>query len=101
MTAEDFEYLEKLGIPTDTVVHIGSLDELSQLVHILAFEHYSANSFHDEIEQQYIKILKDTDFKACESDRTEKPRFVKAAQREKLPYDTAQKRDIYIPRADG
>ena len=57
MTAEDFEYLEKLGIPTDTVVHIGSLDELSQLVHILAFEHYSANSFHDEIEQQYIKIL--------------------------------------------
>ena len=101
MTAEDFEYLEKLGISTDTVVHIGSLDELSQLVHILAFEHYSANSFHDEIEQQYIKILKDTDFKACESDRTEKPRFVKAAQREKLPYDTAQKRDIYIPRADG
>ena len=47
MTAEDFEYLEKLGIPTDPVVHIGSLDELSQIVHIHAFEHYSADSFHD------------------------------------------------------
>ena len=57
MTDEDFNYLKGLGIPFDTVVYIGSIDELSQLVHILAFEHYSADRFHSEIEQEYIRLL--------------------------------------------
>ena len=37
----DKEYVEKLGIPMDIPVYLGDIDELSHLVHILVYEHYS------------------------------------------------------------
>ncbi|MGN0623868.1 MAG: AraC family transcriptional regulator [Oscillospiraceae bacterium] len=48
---------EKLGIPVDRIVHLGNIEELSQIMHILTFEHYSAEAFHEEVEQHYLEIL--------------------------------------------
>lgn len=53
----DIERFDRLEIPVNTVVHLGNMEELSQIMHILAYEHYSAEAFHTEIEEQYINIL--------------------------------------------
>lgn len=57
MKPEDEELFAKLEIPVDTVVHLGNIEELSRIVHILTYEHYSAGFFHNEIEERYIEIL--------------------------------------------
>lgn len=57
MNSEDEEKLAELGIPIDTVVYLGNIEELSRIVHILTYEHYSASFFHSEIEERYIEIL--------------------------------------------
>ncbi|MBQ8513789.1 MAG: AraC family transcriptional regulator [Ruminococcus sp.] len=53
----DLTRLTELGIPLDEVVYLGRLDELSRLVHILAFEHYSHDPLQEEIEAHYTEIL--------------------------------------------
>lgn len=53
----DKEYVEKLGIPMDIPVYLGDIDELSHLVHILVYEHYSGAVNSEEIEKKYIDIL--------------------------------------------
>lgn len=57
LTAEDVEKLRALGIPFNEVMYLGNIEELSQIMHIMAYEHYSAELHHEEIEQQYIEIL--------------------------------------------
>lgn len=57
MDADDRAKIEKLGIPFNTIVYIGEIEELSKIMHILAFEHYSAEKHHNEIEQCYIELL--------------------------------------------
>lgn len=53
----DKDYVEKLGIPMDIPVYLGDIDELSHLVHILVYEHYSGAVNSDEIEKKYIDVL--------------------------------------------
>ena len=53
----DKEYVEKLGIPMDIPVYLGDIDELSHLVHILVYEHYSGAVNSEEIEKKYIDVL--------------------------------------------
>lgn len=53
----DNSFVERLGIPMDVPVQLGELDELSHLVHILVFEHYSGAIHSEEIEQRYIEVL--------------------------------------------
>lgn len=53
----DLKRFEELGIPENTVIHLGNIEELSHIMHILAYEHYAADSFHEEIERHYIEIL--------------------------------------------
>ena len=53
----DKEYVEKLGIPMDIPVYLGDMDELSHLVHILVYEHYSGAVNSEEIEKKYIDVL--------------------------------------------
>ena len=48
---------EELGIPFDTVLPIGNPDEFSQLIHLMTYEHYSAEGFHEEAEQHYLRLL--------------------------------------------
>lgn len=50
-------HFAELGIPVDKVIHMERLEELSRLVHILAFEHYSADPHQEEIQAHYIEIL--------------------------------------------
>lgn len=57
MNTEDEEMLARLDIPVDTVVHLGNIEELSRIIHILTYEHYSASYFHTEIEERYTEIL--------------------------------------------
>lgn len=47
----DKEYVEKLGIPMNIPVYLGDIDELSHLVHILVYEHYSGAVNSEEIEK--------------------------------------------------
>ncbi len=53
----DYELFKRLGITLNTIIHLGDLTELSKIIHILAYEHYSAEPLHDEIERKYIDIL--------------------------------------------
>lgn len=56
-TTELSEKLRELNIPTDEIIHLGNSDELSQIVHFMTYEHYSAEPGHDEIELMYFEIL--------------------------------------------
>ena len=47
----------ELGIPLNTPVYLGDTEGLSQIIHILAYEHYSAEKFSSEIEEHYMEIL--------------------------------------------
>lgn len=51
------EYFESLSIPVDKIIHLGNIDELSQIVHIMTYEHYSVDVHHKEIEDLYTHIL--------------------------------------------
>lgn len=53
----DFVNLRKLKIPLNETMYIGNAEELSQIIHIMAYEHYSTELFHEEIERHYIDIL--------------------------------------------
>ncbi len=53
----DIEKMHSLKIPFDSVVHLGNSDELSQIMHILAYEHYSAEKYSAEIERSYTDIF--------------------------------------------
>lgn len=57
MDSIDFEMFAKLGIPVNEPVYLGNIEELSQIVHILAYEHYSAEANHEEIEKRYLEIF--------------------------------------------
>ncbi len=53
----DEEYVSSLDIPIDEPVYLGNTEELSQIIHVLCYEHYTASDFHEEIEDRYIAIL--------------------------------------------
>ncbi len=57
LNADGKERFSQLEIPFDEIVHVGRLDELSRLIHILAYEHYSALPHQEEIEHHYTEIL--------------------------------------------
>ena len=53
----DRKYFEKLGIPVNEPVYLGDIEELSAIIHILSYEHYSASGYSLEIEKHYIEIF--------------------------------------------
>lgn len=53
----DVERFKSLNIPINQIVKLGDIDELSRLVHILAYEHYSANEYSRDIERHYTEIM--------------------------------------------
>ena len=44
-------------IPIDELVYLGNTTEVSQIMHILTYEHYSAGEYREEIEAHYLHIL--------------------------------------------
>lgn len=51
------EYFSNLEIPINEIVHLGNIDELSQIIHIMTYEHYSVDVHHKEIEDLYAEIF--------------------------------------------
>lgn len=54
---EDMKRIEQMGIPLNKIVWLGNIDELSQLIHMMSYEHYSAEGYHTEIEHKYLDIF--------------------------------------------
>lgn len=53
----DKERFHDLGIPSDKIVYLGNMEELSQLIHFISYEHYSEEEGHEEIERHYTEIF--------------------------------------------
>lgn len=51
------EYFKSLDIPINEIVYLGNIEELSQIMHIMTYEHYSVDRHHKEIEDLYTEIL--------------------------------------------
>lgn len=54
---DDEEKLGELGVPRDRPVVMKNFSELSQLMHIMTCEHYSAECFHEQLEAKYLEIF--------------------------------------------
>jgi AraC family transcriptional regulator of arabinose operon len=57
MDEADEQRLTRNGIPFDCPARLESIDELSHIVHLIAFEHFSSDLFHREIRDGYTEIL--------------------------------------------
>ncbi len=57
MEDESEDRFAQLGIPVNKIVALGNIDQLSQTVKHIAFEHYSSEENHELIEQHYFEIL--------------------------------------------
>ena len=53
----DVSHFGELSIPINEPVYLGDAEAVSHIVHILAYEHYSAEPCHLEIEEHYTEIL--------------------------------------------
>lgn len=53
----DEELLRGLEIPINEPVYLGNMDELSQLMHIMTYEHYSVSELREQIVQKYLEIF--------------------------------------------
>ncbi|MBQ9208256.1 MAG: helix-turn-helix transcriptional regulator [Oscillospiraceae bacterium] len=53
----DRDFVLSLDIPFDTPVYIGESEELSEIIHILAYEHYSGQEHRERIEEDYLRIF--------------------------------------------
>ena len=53
----DLKMFEKLGIPINEPVCLGDIEELSELIHILSYEHYSCMEYSSEVEKRYFEIF--------------------------------------------
>lgn len=54
---ETVQHFYDLEIPLNEPVYLGDTEAVSNIVHILAFEHYCGEPFHNEIEEHYTDIL--------------------------------------------
>lgn len=57
ISGQDKKLLSDNSITPDHIYYLGDIEEISQIWHILAFEHYSAGLFHEEIENHYTDLL--------------------------------------------
>ncbi|MBD5116653.1 MAG: helix-turn-helix transcriptional regulator [Ruminococcaceae bacterium] len=55
--AGDKEYLSELDIPTDKIIFLGNINELSQLIRFIAFEHYSPDEERVIIERHLVEVF--------------------------------------------
>ncbi|MBP1561464.1 MAG: helix-turn-helix domain-containing protein [Oscillospiraceae bacterium] len=53
----DVKHFGELGIPINEPVYLGDAEAVSHIVHILAYEHYSAEPCHLELAEHYTEIL--------------------------------------------
>ncbi|WP_295208604.1 AraC family transcriptional regulator [Ruminococcus sp.] len=54
---EEQQKFGELAIPSDEIIYLGNIDELSQLIRSIAYEHQSLKEFHEDIEKHYLEIF--------------------------------------------
>ncbi len=57
MSDEDAQTIKKMGIEFNVIHYLEESDEISSIIHFLTFEHYSADLYHEEMEENYANIL--------------------------------------------
>lgn len=57
MESDDKDYLTQLGIKFDEPVELKSVENLTNIIHNIVFEHYSTEEFHEIMEDNYVSIL--------------------------------------------
>lgn len=57
MDEKDKEYLLNLGIIFDEPVELKAVENLTNTIHKIVFEHYSSEKFHEVMEENYVSIL--------------------------------------------
>lgn len=73
------------GIQFDTPIFLNNIDELSNLIHKIAFEHFSGDSFHNEIEENYINIFFHLLFRIIKTNETISPQTL-LAKNDRITY---------------
>ncbi len=57
VTDEDIARFQELDIPFNMPVYLSDITEISQIMHILSYEHFVEDVYHQEIEQHYIDLF--------------------------------------------
>ncbi len=57
MSLQEKKSMVEKGIILDQPHYLKNVDELTRIIHIMSYEHYSAEMFHSEIEHKYADIL--------------------------------------------
>lgn len=73
------------GIQFDIPVFLNNIDELSTLIHKIAFEHFSGDTFHKEIEKNYINIFFHLLFRIIKTNKTISPQTL-SAKNDRITY---------------
>lgn len=53
----DREKFDRMGIPRDTIVYLGNIDELSQIMRSVAYEHQLMKDEHEKVVRHYFEIF--------------------------------------------
>lgn len=53
----DKKHFEEMGITLNEPIYLGNIEELSQIVHIMAYELYTKDNYCEEIVSDYFEIL--------------------------------------------
>lgn len=85
MEEEDKELLVQNGITLDQPIHLSSTEELSTLIHRIAYELFSEELFHEEIQDSYTQIFFYQLFRVLKSKELPYPDML-SSKNEKLTY---------------
>lgn len=85
MEEKDKSFLIENGIVMDQPVHLSAIEELSSLIHRIAYELFSEEPFHSEIQQNYTQIFFHQLFRVLKSKELPYPDML-SSKNEKLTY---------------
>lgn len=85
MTQSDIDFLLQNGVKLEQAVHLNDIDSLSALIHRIAYELFSAEPFHKEVQQHYTDIFFYELFRTIRSTKMPSPDFL-STKNEKLTY---------------
>lgn len=57
LTEEEVSWIQGLGVHMDELVQIDAIDEVSEMVHLMTYEHFSTDLHHELVEEKYFELL--------------------------------------------
>lgn len=85
MAEDDIKFLSKLNIPFDIPIKLSSIEDLSSIIHRIAFEHFSSDSFHSEIKNHLTQIFFYELSRVINSEKTTSPDLL-SSKNDKITY---------------